>query len=125
MVATMKLNRNERVKKYFRAWIKYDYELLGSIFLPTAKYIIRKKHIYNGIEEIIQYWRRNEKRQCGLKLRWKMISSNPHCDIANFYAQFYDMEEDKQNIILGRIIFKFDDDNKIAVLSEAYRKILK
>ena len=49
------INHKQRVENYFIAWKNYDIDLLKSIFTQSAKYIIRRKKVYNGIEEIIKY----------------------------------------------------------------------
>ena len=122
MVVTMKM-QHEHVKKYFAAWKAYDTELLQSIFMPSAKYIIQnKKRIYTGIQEIVQYWKRNEKRQKDIQLSWKTIKSEPFCETVDFLAEFWDIEECVFNKITGFIVFKFNSENKIEELSELYQK---
>ena len=127
MVATLKTDRDYnrdyiRVKKYFIAWRTYDVSLLRSIFIPSAKYIIRnKERILNGIDEIEQYWQRNKKRQKNIKLRWNIIKAQRYTDEVEFCASFWD-EEKCQNIkVNGRIIFKYNAIDQIVRLSEAYR----
>lgn len=116
------INHRKRVENYFIAWKKYDINLLKSIFSPIAKYIIRGKCIYNGIDDIIRYWTRNQKRQKNIRLYWKIINSNSRNEIVEFRAYFFDLEENVYNKINGRIIFEYNNKNEIVRLSEAYRK---
>lgn len=115
-------NNYIRVEKYFVAWETYDFDLLRSIFAPTAKYVIRnKKRTYNGIEEIEQYWKRNKKRQRNIKLYWRVIQSYANADEVEFSASFNDIEEQKKVRVFGRIIFTYNSLKQIVRLSEAYR----
>ena len=116
------INHNQRVKKYFIAWKNYDTILLRFIFSSSAKYIIRGKRVYNGIGEIEAYWLRNMKRQKDIKLHWKIINSSLYCDIVEFGAYFWDLETQLYTKINGRIIFKYDKNDKIKKLTEAYKK---
>lgn len=115
-------SHNSRVEKYFIAWEKYDINLLKKIFSPNAHYIIKGKKIYRGINEIKAYWLRNEKRQKNLHLNWNIIKSEELMDIVNFNATFWDSEDNINNIINGRITFKFNNENTIILLSEIYSK---
>ena len=120
MVAS--IDHEQRVNKYFIAWKNYDIGLLKTIFSPTAKYIIRRKCIYNGIDEIIKYWERNKKRQKSIQLHWKILSSSFQCDVVAFGAYFWDSECKMYTKVNGQIIFKYNCDNQIIKLTEAYKK---
>lgn len=119
VVITEQKNRPEA---YFLAWKNFDTILLGNIFSTSAKYIIRGKRVYIGIEEIKKYWERNKKRQRNLKLHWHIVKTSFRCDVVNFGAYFYDIEENVYNKINGQIIFVYDTNNKIIKLTEAYKK---
>lgn len=119
------INHNQRVKKYFIAWENYDTDLLRSIFLSSAKYIIRGKRVYYGIDEIEAYWERNRRRQKDIKLHWRIINSSWYCEIVEFGAYFWDLESQLYTKINGTIIFKYDHNNKITKLTEAYKKRTK
>ncbi len=121
MDATIQMKK--RIDEYFRAWKKYDIELLNYIFSNRALYIIENKNKkYCGKKEIDQYWLRNKRRQMGLKLSWKIIDVGEFFSSVYFKAEFFDREEMKNNKIVGRITFHFNDEYKIKVLTEAYRK---
>lgn len=117
-----KSQTTDRVDKYFKAWNFYDIGLLKEIFSVNARYVIRKKKIYRGIDQIIEYWKKNQKRQKDLQLHWKVIKRTARCDVVEFGAYFYDISEKLYNKINGTIIFKYDANEKIKVLTEAYRK---
>lgn len=65
---------------------------------------------------------KNQKRQKDLQLHWKVIKRTARCDVVEFGAYFYDISEKLYNKINGTIIFKYDANEKIKVLTEAYRK---
>lgn len=116
------IDHNQRVEKYFIAWKNYDVDMLKSIFSPSAKYIIRRKRIYNGIDEIIQYWMRNKKRQKDIQLHWKMLNSSYRCEVVEFGAYFWDLESKLYTKVNGQIILKYNCNNQITNLTEAYKK---
>lgn len=116
------IDHNQRVGKYFTAWKNYDVEMLKSIFSPVAKYVIRRKIIYNGIDEIVQYWERNKKRQKSIQLHWKVLNSSYRYEVVEFGAYFWDSESRLYTKVNGQIIFKYDCNNQIANLTEAYKK---
>lgn len=116
------IDRKQRVAKYFIAWKEYDMDLLRDIFFSTAKYVIRGKRTYYGIEEIVQYWERNKKRQKDIQLYWKILNTSFHCEIVEFGAYFWDLEEEVYTKINGQIIFKYNSKNQIIKLTEAYKK---
>lgn len=116
-------NKRYRSVRYFAAWRNYDMELLKLIFAPDAKYIIRnKKRVYNGIKDITEYWSRNKTRQRDLKVHWHIVKSGMRFEIVEFTAFFRDIEKWEMVKINGQIIFEYNAKNKIAVLTEAYRK---
>lgn len=112
----------KKVEKYFEAWKNYDILLIKAIFSESAKYIIRGKRTYKGINAIIAYWKRNERRQKNIQLHWKIVKESAHCEIVEFGAYFFDKETKKHTKVNGQIIFKFNNENKIITLSEAYKK---
>lgn len=116
------INHEERVGKYFTAWENYDMDLLKAIFLPTAKYIVRRKKTLCGIDEILKYWERNKKRQKKIQLHWKIIASGFKSEVVQFGAYFWDAEDKKYTKINGQIIFKYDGNSRISSLTEAYKK---
>ena len=122
VVITEQKNRPEA---YFLAWKNFDTILLGNIFSTSAKYIIRGKRIYTGIEEIKKYWERNKNRQRNLKLHWHIVKTSSRCDVVNFSAYFFDIEENVYTKINGQIIFIYDANDKIIKLTEAYKKRTK
>lgn len=120
MVAS--IDHKQRVENYFVAWKNYDVELLKSIFSQSAKYIIRRKRVYNGIDEIVMYWEKNKKRQKDIHLHWKILNSSFQCEVVEFGAYFFDLESEMYTKVNGQIIFKYDCDNQITSLTEAYKK---
>lgn len=116
------INHKQRVENYFIAWKNYDIDLLMSIFTQSAKYIIRRKKVYNGIEEIIKYWKRNKERQKNIELHWRILNSSFQCEVVEFGAYFWDMESKMYTKINGQIIFKYDSNNQITSLTESYKK---
>lgn len=116
------INHKQRVENYFIAWKNYDIDLLKSIFTQSAKYIIRRKKVYNGIEEIIKYWERNKERQKNIELHWRILNSSFQCEVVEFGAYFWDMESKMYTKINGQIIFKYDSNNQITSLTESYKK---
>ena len=86
------INHKQRVENYFIAWKNYDIDLLKSIFTQSAKYIIRRKKVYNGIEEIIKYWERNKERQKNIELHWRKLYSSLQCEVMELGAYFWDKE---------------------------------
>lgn len=116
------INHKQRVENYFIAWKNYDIDLLKSIFTQSAKYIIRRKKVYNGIEEIIKYWKRNKERQKNIELHWRILNSSFQCEVVEFGAYFWDMESKMYTKINGQIIFKYDSNNQITSLTESYKK---
>jgi hypothetical protein len=116
------IDHKKRVENYFIAWKHYDTVLLRSIFSQTAKYIIRGKKTYFGIEEIIKYWERNSRRQKNIQLHWKIVNSSFKCEIVEFGAYFWDAESELFTKINGQIIFVYDYNNQIVKLTEAYKK---
>jgi hypothetical protein len=116
-------NPTDIVKQYFAAWETYDIELLQSIFIQSAKYIVRSRNkVYYGIDEIISYWLKNKSRQRNLRVYWKIKEASHISTIVYFKAKFLDVELMKQTQINGEIIFIFDNKNKIKRLTEAYTK---
>ena len=99
------INRNNRAELYFRAWETYDTDLLKQIFTPTAKYTIRHKYIYYGIDQIIEYWNKNKQRQKGLHLHWREIDSGARGAKVEFGAYFMDVKEQMYTKVNGQIIF--------------------
>lgn len=116
------LCHNNRCNSYFIAWESYDLILLKNIFDKRAKYIVRRKKVLDGIEAIVNYWRRNADRQENLKVVWQLLNSGRNHEIVHFSAVFYDNEERLLNIIDGQIIFKYSKTGKIIKLSETYSK---
>ena len=116
------INHKQRVENYFIAWKNYDIDLLKSIFTQSAKYIIRRKKVYNGIEEIIKYGKRNKERQKNIELHWRILNSSFQCEVVEFGAYFWDMESKMYTKINGQIIFKYDSNNQITSLTESYKK---
>lgn len=116
------IKNSQRVNNYFKAWELYDIALLKNIFDQNAKYTIRGKRIYRGIDQIIEYWEKNKKRQKDLHLHWEIKKSTARCDIVEFGAYFYDLTTKLYNKINGTIIFKYDENDRIKVLTEAYKK---
>lgn len=116
------IKESQRVNSYFKAWKEYNIDLLRHIFTPNAKYVIRGKRTYYGIDQIVEYWKKNQKRQKELQLYWKIKKSTPRCEIVKFGAYFFDITTGLYNKINGEIIFKFDEKNRILVLTEAYTK---
>ncbi len=120
------LNRKQLanvVDDYFAAWQSHNTTLLRKIFKSNARYIIRNKDSEMiGIDEIVAYWRRNKRRQHGLKLQWKIISITKGRSDVSFHAQFFDSEEAKSMHVGGIINFYFDQKRKISTLSEYYEK---
>lgn len=120
MPATTDLEK--RVGRYFYAWKTHDTELLRKIFTPGARYIIRGKRTYHGIEEIVGYWERNKRRQEALELHWKVLSSARGGAVAEFGAEFFNPETETKDKVYGQIAFGYGRDGRIVKLSEAYRK---
>ncbi|MFR6592075.1 hypothetical protein [Catenibacterium sp.] len=116
------IDHKQRVENYFVAWKNYDTELLRTIFSHSAKYIIRRKIVYNGIDEIIRYWEKNKKRQKDIQLHWKIVNSSFQFEIVQFGAYFWDLESKMYTKVNGQIIFKYNHDNQIICLTEAYKK---
>lgn len=116
------IDHKQRVENYFIAWKNYDIGLLKSIFSQSAKYIIRRKKVYDGIDEIVKYWERNKKRQKNIQLHWKILHSSFQCEVVEFGAYFWDIESKMYTKVNGQIIFKYNCDNQITSLTEAYKK---
>ena len=116
------IDHKQRVENYFIAWKNYDIELLKSIFSESAKYIIRRKKVYNGIEEIVKYWKKNKERQKNIQLHWKILNSSFRCEVVEFGAYFWDIESKMYTKVNGQIIFKYDCNNHITSLTESYKK---
>ena len=116
------IDHKQRVENYFIAWKNYDIELLKSIFSESAKYIIRRKKVYNGIEEIVKYWKKNKERQKNIQLHWKILNSSFRCEVVEFGAYFWDIESKMYTKVNGQIIFKYDCNNQITSLTESYKK---
>jgi len=119
------INHSQRIEKYFVAWKEYDIYLLKEIFSQSAKYVIRGKKVYNGIDEIIGYWEKNKRRQKNIQLHWKIVNSSSRCEVVEFGAYFWDMDSRVSTKINGQIIFKYDCNNQIICLTEAYKKRTK
>lgn len=119
MAAT--IDHEQRIKNYFTAWMNHDIDLLRTIFSPSAKYIIRRKTTYSGIEEITKYWKRNKNRQKNLQLHWKSLVSSYYCEVVEFGAYFWDLENNQYTKVNGQIIFKYDTNNQIICLTESYK----
>lgn len=118
-------NHIEVIKNYFLAWETYDDDLLKEIFESKATYHVRpRKKIYTGIDEIIGYWDRNKKRQKNINIFWSVKESSFVSTIVYFHTKFFDVETKKVTHINGTIIFKFNSNNKITLLSEGYKKRL-
>ena len=79
--------------------------MLKAIFSQSAKYIIRGKRVYDGIDEIIKYWERNKARQKNIQLHWKIVESSFRCEVVEFGAYFWDLESKMHTKINGQIIF--------------------
>lgn len=116
------IDHKQRVENYFIAWKNYDIELLKSIFSQSAKYIIRRKTVYNGIEEIVKYWKKNKERQKNIQLHWRILNSSFQCEVVEFGAYFWDIESKMYTKVNGQIIFKYDCNNQITSLTESYKK---
>lgn len=116
------LSHNYRCNSYFEAWENYDLILLKNIFDRKAKYIVRRKKVYDGIEAIVNYWKRNADRQEDLKIIWQLLDTGRNHERVHFSAAFYDNEECLFNIIDGQIIFKYSKTGRIIKLSETYSK---
>lgn len=110
------------VGRYFHAWKYHDTELLRRIFAPGAQYIIRGKCTYYGIDKIVEYWERNERRQEDLELHWKVLRADERVAVAEFGAAFFNPETKTRDKVHGQIIFLYDREGRISKLSEAYRK---
>ena len=119
------IDHKQRVENYFIAWKNYDIQMLRAIFSQSAKYIIRRKKTYNGIEEIVEYWKKNAKRQKSIQLHWKIITSSYRCEVVQFGAYFWDLETNLYTKVNGQIIFKYDCNNQIIRLTETYKKRTK
>ena len=125
-VSNPKKVRQYRSARYFTAWQNYDIELLRYIFTPDAKYVIRnRKRVYYGIEDIIEYWLRNKNRQRDLRVHWHIVKSSARTEVTEFVAFFQDIEKWEVAKVHGQIIFEYNAQNKIALLTEAYRKSVR
>ena len=116
------IDHKQSVENYFIAWKNYDIEFLKSIFSESSKYIIRRKKVYNGIEEIVKYWKKNKERQKNIQLHWKILNSSFRCEVVEFGAYFWDIESKMYTKVNGQIIFKYDCNNQITSLTESYKK---
>jgi len=118
------INHYRIVNDYFRAWIKFDKQLVRKLFDENAKYVIKPSNkVLHGHPEIISYWERNKKRQRNLKIRWGIISYNNRKIIIRFKAIFFDLEDNESQLIKGIINLYIKGNGKIFMLSESYRKI--
>ena len=114
------------VNDYFNAWQSYDNSTLSRIFDKDAEYIIRPRNRkLTGIKEICRYWKKNENRQRNLVLNWSIAEVKTMEVSCEFTAQFFDVEENQNQEIIGNINYEFCNNWKILSLSETYKKNIK
>ena len=114
------------VDDYFDAWQSYDNSILCRIFDKKAKYIIRPRNRkLIGIKEICRYWGKNESRQRNLILNWSIAQVKPLQISCDFTAKFFDVEENQNQEIIGKINYRLCKNLKILSLSETYKKNIK
>ena len=115
-------NSPELARLYFQSWQTFSISLLNRIFAKNAQYIILDKNrTLSGINEIEQYWKRNEARQKELNILYKVVVFSVNYYNICFTASFYDSEEEQRQTISGTIEL-FVEKDKIAELKERYTK---
>lgn len=118
-------NHNELVQNYFRAWYEFNIQLLIKIFSGNVKYIIFPlNRILCGHSDIVEYWKRNEKRQLDLELDWRIIKATDRRIVIEFTASFYDTEENENQLIDGIIYILLDENWRFQLLFEDYTKTI-
>lgn len=116
---------NERVDRYFTAWLKHDSLSIKGLFTSEATYNIKpRKRVLKGQDEICAYWDRNKERQDNLVLEWIVIKSNRKQVKSDFVATFFDNIEQQHQCIRGTIQFIFNAKGQVVDLSETYEKII-
>lgn len=97
--------------------------IVREIFAESATYSINGKKTLSGLDEIVAYWERNQRRQRNIKIfpsvHLDTIASNPSCV---FCAKFADIEENEIQTIYGHLNIQIND-RKITSLTEIYQLI--
>src|SRR3989442_15920829 len=108
------------LEKYFKAWSDHDVDLVREIFHESATYDMVGKKSLSSLNEIIDYWERNKRRQRNLiilpQVRLDVPPEAPSCV---FCASFIDIEEHENQTVYGRIMLSYEK-GKIIRVSETY-----
>jgi hypothetical protein len=108
------------LENYALAWRTHDEELVRRIFSNEAVYCVEGKKEFNGIEEIVNYWRRNKGRQKSTNVHPIVkLESSENFVSGIFCSQFEDTEERENQTVYGRLRIDFFE-NKISRLEETY-----
>ncbi len=117
-------SKGKIVSDYFTSWQNHDIVLLREIFMEDAKYkILSLKRSYKGIDQIIDYWKRNSARQKDICVSYKITINIGILLLVNFSVTFIDEEEDQCQLIKGNILLSFRG-KRISCLREKYTKTI-
>jgi SAM-dependent methyltransferase len=105
--------------QYFTAWERHDCKLVCRIFNDSATYQIRPSKVLYGIDEIVQYWKRNANEQTNVL--WQVISFSEFKDVitAEWKCSF---SRNGESYCLDGFLTIHHLNSKIIKFEEAYLK---
>lgn len=112
---------NNLVDKYIEAWIKHDIKILSSIFHKDILYDDRGINSYAGIEELLDYWIENSKKQRDVTFKSIEIINCKNKIILHWEASFFHLVKKKKKFLKGIIIMTVLD-NKIIHFVEYFER---
>jgi len=105
---------------YFSAWESHDWESLKRVCDEDVIYDIIGKQGFRGHGQVGDWWRKNGIRQKNIQIIKYCLDSGKNWSVYNFHAAFYDKLEGEEQVVLGEIYFRLNEENKIQEITEEY-----
>lgn len=107
---------------YKKSWEEHNENLLRLIFHPDAEYYDKPfKRPLQGIEEIVQYWRRNREVQRNTRFAVLREVRGDNQVIAEWRCEF-DRIDLGEHVVVQGVLWASLKDNKISRLVEYFMK---
>jgi len=113
------INNKKIVNLYKIVWEKHDIISLPKLFHENIYYNDRNKNIFNGLNEVEQYWKENSKKQKDVKFNPLTVLNKNNEIVIQWEASFYHVMKNKNKVLNGIMWLKLQD-NKIIELLEYF-----
>lgn len=108
---------------YFQAWSSHKAQSISTACITDLLYRRDGKDPIIGTTMLEDYWKKNAARQRNLRLDWLCIAQGKTWGVYIFTSQFFDSEEQNEQLVFGQIIFQLNEAGKIYEIYEKYEKI--